>query len=116
VIPIPPTLSLRGYIFTSTAKISGLTEPLDLSFNPLDVSTYYKGEKMFKITVEATTKKDQKYMDELLMHLCYGLTDESGIKLRTKNFKWNGHSGGDDAYFGLMDKTVKVEKVVEKHV
>ena len=50
------------------------------------------------------------------MHLCYGLTDESGIKLRTKNFKWNGHSGGDDAYFGLMDKTVKVEKVVEKHV
>lgn len=66
---------------------------------------------MFKITVEATTEKDREYMNEMLMHLCYGLTDEMSIKLRTKGFKWNGHSGGDDAYFGLMDKIVRVEKL-----
>lgn len=65
---------------------------------------------MFKITVEATTERDKKYMDELLMHLCYGLTDDMDIKLRTKGFEWNGHSGGDDAYFGLSNKIVKVEK------
>lgn len=66
---------------------------------------------MFKITVEATCKKSQAKIDELLMHMCYGLTDEVDIKLRTKNFEWNGHSGGDDAYFGLMDQIVEVKRV-----
>ena len=65
---------------------------------------------MFKITVEATTDKDSECMDEMLMHLCYCLTDDMCINLKTKGFKWNGNSGGDDAYFGLMDKIVKIEK------
>ena len=65
---------------------------------------------MFKITVEATTEKDKKILDDLLRHLCYGLTEESRIHLRTKNFEWDGYSGGDDVYFGLSNKIVEVEK------
>lgn len=65
---------------------------------------------MFRIIVEATTKKDQDDLDLLLSYLCYGLTDESAIKLRTPGWKWDGRSGGDDAYFGLMDKVVQVRK------
>ncbi len=66
---------------------------------------------MFKITVEATCKKSKEQIDNLLMHLCYGLTDENALTLETKGLEWNGHSGGDDAYFGLMDKRVCVERV-----
>ena len=64
---------------------------------------------MFKITVEATTDEDRELMTEILCHLCYGLTDEMDINLKTKGFEWDGHSGGDDAYFGLQDKDVCVE-------
>jgi hypothetical protein len=65
---------------------------------------------MYRIIVEATTKKDEEMLPDLLRHLCFGLTDESAIKLRTPGWKWDGHSGGDDAYFGLIDKVVQVRK------
>ena len=65
---------------------------------------------MFKITVEATTEKDKELLDELLCVLCYGLTEEQDIKLRTKGFELDGYSGGDDAYFGLSGKSVRVER------
>ena len=61
---------------------------------------------MIKITIEATTQKDKELLPLMLDHLCYSITDESAIKLDCK--RWKGHSGGDDAYFGLMDKKVKV--------
>lgn len=63
---------------------------------------------MFKVIVEATTDADKELLDDFLRHLSYGLTDESGLKLRTIGWKWDGHSGGDDAYFGLYDKVVQV--------
>ena len=62
---------------------------------------------MFKVTIEATTDKDKELLPELISVLCYGLTDEQDLKLRCK--EWNGHSGGDDAYFGLSGKTVSVK-------
>jgi hypothetical protein len=62
---------------------------------------------MFKVTIEATTEKDKELLNLLRDHLCYGLEEESGLKIRAKG--WDGGSGGDDAYFGLMDKIVKVE-------
>ena len=62
---------------------------------------------MFKITIEATTDKDRENIDLLRDRLCYGITDDMDIKLRAKG--WTGHSGGDDAYFLLSGKTVKVE-------
>ena len=65
---------------------------------------------MFKITVEATTDSDREKIDLLLQHLCYGLTEDSAIKLSTQGWKWNGSSGGDDAYFELVDRPVKVIK------
>lgn len=58
------------------------------------------------IAIEGTTKKDRKLVPLFLQHLCYGITDESGIKLDCKY--WNGHSGGDGAYFGLHGTKVKV--------
>jgi len=64
---------------------------------------------MLKITIEATTEKDQELLPLLHAHVCYHLTDEMGIRLRSEG--WDGHSGGDDAYFGLLDKVVKVEVI-----
>jgi hypothetical protein len=63
---------------------------------------------MIKITIEATGRdNDPELLNLMRDHLCYALTDEMDIKLRCKD--WDGHSGGDDAYFGLQDKIVKVE-------
>ena len=62
---------------------------------------------MFKITIEATTEKDKELLPELFSTVCYGITDDMGIKL-SKKTKWDGHSGGDDAFFGLLNKTVEV--------
>jgi hypothetical protein len=61
---------------------------------------------MFKITIEATTKKDKELIPLLLDHLCYSITGESGINLDCP--EWSGHSGGDDAYFELIDREVRV--------
>lgn len=63
---------------------------------------------MIKITIEATTKKDKEKLEYMRDTLCYHLNDEFSLKLRCKS--WEGYSGGDDAYFGLMDTVVKVEK------
>jgi hypothetical protein len=62
---------------------------------------------MLKITVEGTTEKDKELIPLLRDHLCYAITDESDINLTCKG--WDGGSGGDDAYFGLSNKKVKVE-------
>ena len=63
---------------------------------------------MFKITVEATTKKDQENIDLLLDTLCYLIDDGMSTKLSTKRFKWQGYSGGDDCWFGLEGRPLKV--------
>lgn len=62
---------------------------------------------MIVITIKATTDSDRALLGLLRDHLCYAITDEFGIKMKAKG--WTGHSGGDDAYFGLHGKTVKVE-------
>ena len=61
---------------------------------------------MIVVNIIATTNKDKKLLELFRDHLCYSIKDDSAIKLRCKD--WNGHSGGDDAYFGLMNKVVKV--------
>ena len=61
---------------------------------------------MIKVTIEAT-EDDKELLDLFRDHLCYGITDDSGIILKCP--EWDGHSGGDDAYFGLMEKMVRVE-------
>ena len=61
---------------------------------------------MIEVTIRATNKEDAKVLDLFKQVLCYGITDEQDIKLVGTN--WDGHSGGDDAYFGLMDKKVSV--------
>lgn len=63
---------------------------------------------MFKITIEATTKKERELLPEMFSTVCYGITDDMDIQL-TKSTKWNGHSGGDDAYFGLSGSKVEVK-------
>lgn len=60
---------------------------------------------MIKITIEGD--EDLETLELMFNHLCYAITDESGIELKAEG--WDGHSGGDDAYFGLMDKKVEVE-------
>ncbi len=63
---------------------------------------------MFKITVEATTKQDQEKIDLLLDTLCYLIDDGTPTKLSTKGFKWRGYSGGDNSWYGLEDRPLKV--------
>jgi hypothetical protein len=60
---------------------------------------------MIKVTIEATTEKEKELLELFRDHLCYSITEESQIKLDCKD--WDGHSGGDDAYFRLKGK-VKV--------
>ncbi len=62
---------------------------------------------MFIITIQATTEEDKELLPLFRNNLCYSIADESGLKVQAKG--WNGYSGGDDAYFGLMNKFVKVE-------
>lgn len=66
-------------------------------------------KEMFKVTIEATTKQDKALLPYLRDHLCYGLEDDSALEVNCKEWKEKGsHSGGDDAYFGLQNKKVKV--------
>ena len=60
---------------------------------------------MIKITIEASPE-DEELIPLMLDHLCYSITNEMSIKLICD--KWKGHSGGDDAYFGLQGKQVCV--------
>ena len=74
---------------------------------------------MIKITIEGTHRNtatadlngdmddDEVILDLLRDHLCYGLTDESDLRVKSKG--WSGHSGGDDAYFMLSNRKVVVE-------
>ena len=66
---------------------------------------------MIEISIKIIDEKDEcgDLEDLILSHVCYSITDESGIKLICP--QWDGHSGGDDAYFGLMDRKVKVKVV-----
>ena len=68
---------------------------------------------MFKITVEATTKKDQENIDLLLDTLCYLIDDGMPTKLSTKGFKWKGYSGLD-GWYALEDRPLRVIKGVYK--
>lgn len=61
---------------------------------------------MIRVTIEATNREDAELLDMFKNVLCYGITDEQGIEL--VGTEWDGRSGGDDAYFGLMDKQVQV--------
>ena len=63
---------------------------------------------MFKVTVEATTRQDQEKIELLLDRLCYLIDVETSTKLSTKGFKWRGYSGGDDCWFGLEGRPLKV--------
>jgi len=62
---------------------------------------------MFTITIKGGTKKDRENIELLKSHICYAIEDDMDIKV-TKSSKWNGYSGGDDAYFGLAGSNVKV--------
>lgn len=57
-----------------------------------------------KVTIEC---KDETVKKLFLRHLCYCITDEALFELDCPD--WDGYSGGDDAYFELEDKVVKVE-------
>jgi len=60
---------------------------------------------MINVIIESLSE-DKDTLELFRDHLCYAISDESGLILECKG--WSGHSGGDDAYFGLMDKKVKV--------
>jgi hypothetical protein len=60
---------------------------------------------MFKITIEATTEKHKELLQLFRDHVCYSINQDSQLKVESKG--WDGHSGGDDAYYGLTGK-VKV--------
>lgn len=49
---------------------------------------------------------DRVILELMRDHICYGLTDD--MSLRVKSEGWTGHSGGDDAYFMLSNRKVKV--------
>lgn len=74
---------------------------------------------MIKVTIEGTHRNtategyeiddfdDDRVILELLRdRLCYGLTDEMSLRVKSKG--WTGHSGGEDAYFMLSDRKVEV--------
>jgi len=61
---------------------------------------------MIKIEIRGTRGEKKHLLEEMLRVVCYGITDEQELKL--KNTQWDGHSGGDDAYFGLSGKNVQV--------
>ena len=64
---------------------------------------------MLVVTIEDKGKKTDPHLLECLrQHICYHISDELDVKLQSPG--WNGYSGGDDAYFGLSGKTVKVVK------
>ena len=62
---------------------------------------------MFKITIEATSKKDQASLPLLAQEVCYWLDSELNIQMRP-DFKWDGNFSGDDGYFELQERIVKV--------
>ena len=63
---------------------------------------------MLKVVISATSKKDAENLKLFHDHLCY-LLDESGLQVKSKD--WDGRSGGDNAYFALMDTVTRVVKL-----
>ena len=62
---------------------------------------------MYKITIEATTEKDKEGLTALAQEVCYHLNEELNVRI-SQDFKWDGRSSGDDGYFELSDKAIKV--------
>lgn len=61
---------------------------------------------MIQIEISGTRGEKRELLELMFSTLCYAITQDQSLNL--KDTKWNGHSGGDDAYFGLSDKNVKV--------
>lgn len=64
---------------------------------------------MIEVTIKGTTKKDRENLDLFKSHLCYSIVEEMDISI-TKDTKWDGYSGGDDAFFALAGSKVCVKK------
>ncbi len=64
---------------------------------------------MLKVTIEATSMDGLEQAEMLRDHICYHIDNELMCEL--EGSEWSGHSGGDDAYFGLEDSIIQVRVV-----